>query len=349
MSVSKSKLNFRSNYAGVLALISGLFLLTACNSAEEADPNEEPDIDQGAVYQTYGVHNDGTSPPCTNDDCTYPRGEGEPENPIYPDYWVSDWTMYRVYNNYVDNPPPYPGRPPADLKEGADYEVSYGTTYYDSTWTGESGTGAMMEKYDKRCLPIFPFDNTYSCAFISLGNTAYFLAGEGKPDWMPDVCLFSKFNHPPRKDFIKHLPYDAGDSARIGTGGQGYSFWVSHADGSIMQTGVTPDQTANGGILFGYGFQAQGEEVMPQSFYFSGVPVREVDGKMVSFAPIVSQNYTDFAAVQPEASETWDLVSSLDVGSLPACQLFDPPTGVTTLLEGTEPVPTWATIGRGRR
>ncbi len=337
------------NSIGGVAMVSAIALLAGCNSAEDKAPDEEPEIDQGAVYQTYGVHNDGTSPPCTNDDCTYPRSEGEPENPIYPDYWVSEWTMYRVFKNYVDNPPPYPGKPPAALQEGTDYEVSYGATYYDSTWTGPGGTGAMMEQYDKRCLPIFPFNNTYSCSFISLGNTAFFIAGEGKPDWMPDVCLFSKFNHPPRKDFIKHLPYDAADSGRIGEGGRGYSFWVSHDDGSIMQTGVAPDRTADGGVMFGYGFQAQGDDVIPQSFYFSGVPVREVDGKMVPFAPIVSQNYTNFQAVQPDPEETWDLVSSLDPDTLPKCQLFNPPNAVLTAVEGAEPVPTWATIGRGRR
>lgn len=339
--------DLRTNTVSRIALMSSLAIVAGCNGTEEDAAPDESTIDQGAVYQTYGVHNDGTSPPCANEDCTYPRGPDEPENPIWPEQWVSEWTMYRVFKNYADNPPPYPGKPPAPLEEGTDYEVSYGKTYYDATWG--DGEGAMMEQYDKKCLPIFPFDNTYSCAFISLGNTAYFLAGDNKPDWMPDVCLFSTFNHPPRTDFVKHLPYDAGDSGRIGTGGQGYSFWVSHADGSIMQTGASPDRTDDQGILFGYGFQAQGGSVMPQSFYFSGVPFLNVDGKVGLFAPIVSQNYTNFTAVAPDPSETWDLVNSLDVEQLPECQLFNPPNEVAALVEGAEPAPTWGTIGRGRR
>ena len=365
---------FRRNQMAACALAGSLAALVGCGPSEDpssiedaapaevaapiADPTpSEPasasatrEIDEDAIYQTYGVHNDGTSPPCANDDCTYPRQAGEPENPIWPEYWVSGWTMYRVYRNWVDNPPPYPGQPPADLVAGTDYEVSYGATYYDSTWTGSSGEGAMMEHYEHRCLPIFPFQNTYSCSFISLGNMAFFLTYDDRPDWMPPVCLFSTFNHPPRRDFIKHLPYAADDSARIGPGGQGYSFWVSHADGSIIQTGVTPDQTANDGILFGYGFQDQGAGIMPQSFYFSGVPyLAEDDGEMAPFAPIVSQNYTDFRAERPDPAETWDLVNTLDPETLPRCQLFNPPSEVTAMLGASEPVPTWGTIGRGGR
>ncbi|MEQ8405437.1 MAG: hypothetical protein RKE49_10085 [Oceanicaulis sp.] len=317
--------------------------------AAATDSGEIGAAEQAAVYQTYGVHNEGTAPPCDNADCTYPRGPGEPENPVWPEHWVSGWTMYRVFNKWADNPPPYPGRPPADLTEGTDYEVSYGRTYYDSNWTGDSGEGAMMEHYEDKCLPIFPFDNSYSCSFISLGNTAFFVTYDDRPDWMPPVCLFSKFNHPPRRDFIKHLPYDAADSARIGPDGQGYSFWVSHADGRVIQTGAAPDRTADAGILFGYGFDAVDGEVMPQSFYFSGVPYLVENGQPTPFAPIVSQNYTDFQVVQPDPAETWDLVNALDPDTLPLCQLFDPPSHATAMLGDAEPAPTWGTIGRGGR
>ena len=355
-----------------LALVGTLIAISGCSPSEapETPPNTAPsdqagpatdtvpadhaggqetgDIDEDAIYQTYGVHNDGTSPPCANASCTYPRNSSDPANPVWPEYWVSDWTMYRVYKDWADNPPPYPGQPPADLVAGTDYEVSYGTTYYDSTWTGPGGERAMMEHYEDRCLPIFPFENTYSCSFISLGDTAFFVTYDDRPDWMPPVCLFSPFNHPPAPDFIKHLPYVPGDSARIGPGGQGYSFWVSHADGSIMQVGAAPDQTAHGGILFGYGFQDHGEGAMPQSFYFSGVPYLEENGELVPFAPIVSQNYTDFRVEQPDPADTWDQVNSLDPATLPRCQLFDPPGGVTAMLGASEPVPTWGTIGHGR-
>ena len=331
-----------------VALVGSVVLVAGCNGQQAEPESVEEAVDQGAVYQTYGVHNEGTAPPCANDDCTYPRKEGEPANPVYPEYWVSDWTMYRVFNNYIDNPPPYQGKPPAALKPGTDYEASSGTTYYDSTWTGPGGEGAMMEHYEKRCLPIFPISNDYTCSFISLGNTAFFVTYDDRPDWMPEVCLFSKFNHPPRRDFIKHLPYVAADSTRIGTGGQGYSFWVSHMDGSIMQAGVVPDQTSNGGILFGYGFQAKGDAVLPQSFYFSGVPVLQNGGEMVPFAPIVSQNYTGFQPVQPDPAKTWDKVNTLDPATLPQCRLFDPPEEIVEMVENAQPIPTWGTIGRGR-
>lgn len=324
--------------AAVATLIGG------CDSSVEPPAAKASlPIDQSAIYQTYGVHNSPGISPCAQPDCEYPRQKGEPANPVYPEYWVSDWTMYRVFNNYVGNPPPYPGKPPEALKEGADYQVSYGTTYYDSTWRGAGGEGAMMEHYDKYCLPIFPFANDYTCSFISLGNTAFFVTYDDRPGWMPPVCLFSGFNHPPRRDFIKHLPYVAADSARIGPGGQGYSFWVDHDSGKVMQVGAAPDGTAKNWILFGYGFQKQGNQVLPQSFYFSGVPTP------VPNAPIVSQNYTNFRAIKPDSKVTWDQVSKLDPASLPECQLFDPPAQAQYSLKAGKPVPMWGTIGRGRK
>lgn len=304
-----------------------------------------PSIPAGAqVYQTYGVHNAPGASPCETKDCVYPRGKDDPPNPIWPEYWQSGWTMYRVYNGYQDNPPPYAGKPPAALEEGTDYQVSHGATFYDSTWRGASGEGAMMESYTDFCLPIFPIENGYSCAFISLGDTAYFVAGEGRPGWMPEICLFSPENHPPRRDFIQHLPYSAADSQRIGNGGQAYSFWVSAADGKVIQVGASPDRTADGAILFGYGFQADATgAVLPQSFYFSGYPLAPAD------APIVSQNYTDFESVQPGA-ETWAQVAAVDSATLPPCQLFDPPQeGVAAGALSTAPArraPTWSDIGR---
>ncbi len=40
---------------------------------------------------------------------------------------------------------------------------------------------------------------------------------------MPRGCLFSPRNHSPERDFIKHLPYDLGDSQRLQPPVQGYS------------------------------------------------------------------------------------------------------------------------------
>ena len=199
-----------------------------------------------------------------------------------------------------------------------------------------------MEHYVDHCLPIFPIRNNYTCSFISLGDTAFFLAGKNRPSWMPEVCLFSKFNHPPRRDFIKHLPYSSGDSERIGAGGQGYSFWVDADNGKPIQVGVSPDRTDDGAIMFGYGFQKQGEKVLPQSFYFSGYPLTPAN------APIVSQNYTDFKEIQPDPKHTWDLVSGLDINKLEKCQLFDPPEDKVLQLESGKRAPTWADIGRSK-
>lgn len=291
------------------------------------------------VYQTYGTHNPPEASPCQTKDCVYPRGPNDPPNPVWPDYWQSAWTMYRVYGpDYAKYPPPYDGKPP----KGATYQTSHGWTYYDSTWRGKSGEGAMEERYDGYCLPIFPINNRFSCKFISLGNTAYFVAGKGRPKWMPPVCLFSPLNHPPRPDFIKHLPYSPQDSARIGKGGQGYSFWVSAEDGKVMQVGVTPDQTNNGGIMFGYGFRAKlGGFVTPQSFYFSGYPFAPAN------APYVSQNYVNFSPTQP-SQDIWAEVAGLDPDTLPACQLFDPPKHDSRLLKDADAkrAPTWGDIGR---
>ena len=82
----------------------------------------------------------------------------------------------------------------------------------------------MMELYDEWTLPIFPIDNHFSSAFISFGEKAYFLTFEkDRPKGMPPICLFSELNHPPSRDFIKHLPYSLSDSQRLGGKVQGYS------------------------------------------------------------------------------------------------------------------------------
>lgn len=295
------------------------------------------------VYATYGAHNPPEASPCQVENCVYPRPPGAPSDPLWPEYWQSDWTMYRVYEGYADNPPPYADQPPA----GTEYQTSYGATYYDSTWRSGSGEGAMMESYDDYCLPIFPLENAYSCKFISLGNTAYFVAGDGRPGWVPEVCLFSPMNHPPRRDFISHLPWSKGDSERLsqqagGVAAQAYSMWVSAVNGYVMQEGAAPDQTDHGGILFGYGFMADADgQMQPQSFYFSGYPLAPAN------APIVSQNYTDFAATQPPP-DTWSQVAGLDPDTLPKCQLFDPPAEpqTTAALGAAQRAPTWGDIGR---
>ena len=266
--------------------------------------------------------------------CVYHRKADDPIDISYPPYWTSHWVMYRVFKQYEKFPPPYDGKPPAQLIDGVDYQSSWGVTYYDSTWTGPQGTGAMEEHYDKFCNPIFPFSNHYSCSFISLGDTAFFVTDSDRPPWMPPVCLFSPHNHPPERDFIKHLPYARADGALLNGLVNGYSFWIG-ADGKPYQIGVSPDQTANHGVLFGYAFYAKPTPdrvdksadayLHPQSFYFSGVPYSlKVP---LPNAPIVSQNYTDFAMIRPDPMRTWNTVAHIDPKSLPDCRLFNPPAG----------------------
>ncbi|AKJ07206.1 hypothetical protein ATI61_111165 [Archangium gephyra] len=318
--------------------------------------------DAQVVYPTYGVHNPPSYSPCETPDCLYSRGPGEPSDPLYPLYWSTKWTMYRVYGNYEKHSPPYDGRPPAPLKEGKDYEVSTGATYYDSTWRGDTGEGAMMEYYEGRCLPIFPINNQFSCAFISLGNRAFFVTyDKDRPAGMPPVCLFSDLNHPPRRDFIKHLPYSKGDSKRLGGKVQGYSFWVSRG-GKVMQVGVAPDRTKNQDIMFGYGFQSAWTPDKadpkaapyrhPQSFYFSGFPGYPPPKKgepqkepAYPFAPIVSQNYTDFAMVKPDPAKTWDQVAEAMKTTPPPCQLFGPSRQMAATPPPDKTPPTWGDIG----
>jgi hypothetical protein len=75
----------------------------------------------------------------------------------------------------------------------------------------------MMGQYEDWTLPIFPMDNHFTSSFLSLGDKAYFRTYDNdQPKGMPPICMFSDLNHPPRRDFIKHLPYSSGDSARLG-------------------------------------------------------------------------------------------------------------------------------------
>jgi hypothetical protein len=256
------------------------------------------------VYFTGGVHNDKDCIPVSK--CIYQRKPGEPTNPLYPAWWSSDWIMYRVFNNYDKFPPPY-ASPPEGLTP-TDYQVSTGWTAYDSTYVprDHDGTGAMMEHYEKFCLPIFPMNNNYTCSFVSLGNKAYFLRYDDRPPGTPQCCQFSLKNHPPRRDFIKHLPFSPADSARV-AGTQAYS--------------MTP-----GGILFGYAFYKDPQRDShdkkaapyrhPQSFYFAGYPLDPPN------APTVSQNYTNFRMKRPDPAETWEQVAKMCPAKPKWCCLF---------------------------
>ena len=268
------------------------------------------------IYPTRSVHNENCEDPKYN--CLPTRNSGDPSDPQYPKWWISDWTMYRIFQNYEDNkfPPPYDS-PPENLTDKVDYEKSYGTTYYDSTYKPQDGdgTGAMMEHYKERCLPIFPRENDYTCSFVSLGNKAYFLNYGKKPERKPSICLFSPQNHPPRTDFIKHLPYNPSESTHVGNSLQAYSIRV-------------PERGQK--ILFGYAFnnnptlnpldQTAAPYRHPQSFYFSGY--FSGDPKDPPNAPIVSQNYTNFHVEQP-ASKIWNEVAKMVPPNPKECCLFE--------------------------
>ena len=194
------------------------------------------------------------------------------------------------------------------------------------------GTGAMMEHYEKFCLPIFPMSNNYTCSFVSLGNKAYFLRYDDRPPGTPQCCQFSLKNHPPRRDFIKHLPYSPVDSARVG--------------GTLQAYSMTP-----GGILFGYAFYKDAEPDSydkkakpyrhPQSFYFAGYPVDPPN------APIVSQNYTNFSMRRPDPAKTWGQVAKMCPAKPQWCCLFsgDCPDAQQVSTPQARPAE-WSTIGK---
>lgn len=237
--------------------------------------------------------------------------------------------MYRVFQGYEDVLPPYDGPPPG-LVEGRDYEVSHGFTCYDSTWRGPHGqVGAMMEHYEHRSLPIFPMENHFSSSFISLGDDAYFITyDEDRPAGLEPICTFSDLNHPPTRDFIKHLPYSISDSDQLDGRVQGYSFWTNPvATEPPIQVGAAPHPRKEGAILFGYAFDSEWTPDAtdpsadpyrhPHSFYFSGYPGPPAD------APIVSQRFDHFSMKRPDPAQTWDLVARLSGGAPPpACHLF---------------------------
>lgn len=290
---------------------------SAADAAADARPpaeREQADRDackkSSAIYPTKGVHSPCY---CGPDECVEKRNPSDPPDPRYPEHWVSRWNMYRVYAGYEDNLPPY-ADPPAGLEPGKDYERTQGVTYYDDAYVPADGDGhgAMMEHYEKYCLPIFPIESRFTCSFISLGNKAYFLTyDEDRPEGMPPCCSFSPYNHPPRRDFIKHLPYSPEDSTHVDDKLQAYRYIAQGPDGE--------------GIWFAYAFwrdewlDPEHEFQKPQSFYFSGSPTKPPD------APFVSQNYIDFTIEKPDPAKTWAMVAKMCPADPPPCQLFDPP------------------------
>jgi len=303
------KTGFPHYFAGRLRLPAGavaaLLLVSVGAAAARAVPVAAAGAKERHYYATGGVHNDKNCLP--PDKCIAQRKPGEPSDPLYPATWTSEWVMYRVFKNADKFQPPY-SSPPAGLVP-ADYEVSYGATYYDANYlpADGDGVGAMMEHYDKRCLPIFPIKNDFSCSFVSLGNKAYFLRYADRPSGTPACCQFSLMNHAPRRDFIKHLPYDPERSRHLGGSIQAYA-------------------KSMGGPLFGYAFEKEARRDSydmsvapyrhPQSFFFSGYPGDPPN------APIVSQNYLNFRMEPPDPRKTWEQVAQMCLPRPQWCCLF---------------------------
>ncbi|CAA0100207.1 Uncharacterised protein [BD1-7 clade bacterium] len=250
------------------------------------------------IYPTGGIHNDKG---CGESPCLFLRPAQAPEDPIFPDWWTTEWTMYRVHSNYQNNPPPYTS-PPERLKSD-DFESSTGKSWYDSTYVPRhhdgtrSNFGAFMQHFEKKCLPLFKGSNDYSCSFVSLGNKTYLIRYDDRPDETPKCCLFSPMNHPPRLDFVKHLEYDIRRSQMLGGTVDVYTrLFGKKAEsllGYVFEKESRPDS-----------FDERAEPYRhPHSMFFTGSTAKPVPD-----APIVSINYNNFRMEKPAPSETWDIV-----------------------------------------
>lgn len=316
----------RRRLLAVTAALASAVAVTAAVSS----PVRLPGPAELHYYATGGVHNTKSCVPAEK--CIAQRNPGEPSDPQYPAAWTSEWTMYRIFNNADKFEPPY-SSPPTGLTP-ADYEVSQGATYYDANYrpADGDGSGAMMEHYEKRCLPIFPIKNDFSCSFVSLGNKAYFLRYADRPSGTPSCCQFSLMNHAPRRDFIKHLPYDPARSANLGASVQAYAKFM-------------------GGPLFGYAFEKEARPDSydksapayrhPQSFFFSGYPGDPPN------APMVSQNYRNFRMESPDPRKTWEQVAQMCLPRPEWCCLFtgDCPGKEDGALQSAQPAqPQWNAI-----
>ena len=316
----------------------GLFLANPIHAAGSppnlAEIQSSQNDDDNWVYSTNGVHSDHGCDETPNN-CIAPRNGSDPADPRFPEYWISDWTMFTVLNETASavNPPPY-SNPPITLLPD-DYRVSYGTSYYDNSYKPENpgdeeDYGAMLEYYNDFCLPIFGKTlqgNSETCAFASLGNNAFFLEFDDKhPDAAPSCCQFSPKNHPPRPDFLKHLDYWPDASTRLNSSVQAY-YWKKLWE---------PD--ANPRILFAYAFNKetspQGQMPQqsawyqhPQSFFFSGritlVEGNPAEQQMpVIIEPIISQNYTSFRVEKPDP-RIWENVAQwCPLETIKKCHLF---------------------------
>ncbi len=290
--------------------------------------NTAEDTESKWIYSTNGVHS-GYGCDTSNNFCIAPRDKYDLPDPQFPQMWISDWTMFTVTNTAASdvNPPPYTN-PPIVL-EPDDYIVSYGTSFYDNTYQPENPEddedyGAMMEHYNDFCLPIFGKSlkqNTFTCAFVSLGKKAFFLDYDNKtPEGTPDCCMFSPSNHPPRPDFIKHLDVWPDASLRLNGSVQAY-FWEQ-----LWAIDANPR------ILFAYAFNREKSPQgltpksewyqHPQSFFFSGVMNLGTEKEQNMIFPMISQNYSSFRIEKPHPDIWAEVAQWCPVETIKKCRLF---------------------------
>ncbi|WP_440055266.1 hypothetical protein ACSLBF_03755 [Pseudoalteromonas sp. T1lg65] len=331
------------NITKPLLLISSLCVVNQVTASGPPPKLESAQAKNGKaeskwVYSTNGVHSDhGCN--AKNNHCIAPRTAADPQDPQFPDYWISDWTMFTVLNEAASeaNPPPY-ANPPTTLKQ-SDYKVSFGTSYYDSTYNkaaaeksaDKENYGAMMEYYNDFCLPIFGKtikESETDCAFVSLGKKAYYItfdkSNNNSEQAFPEptsCCQFSPNNHPPRTDFLKHLDYWPEASKNLNNSVQAYYWKALWSPGAEQQ------------ILFAYAFnnykspegnmpRASEWYQHPQSFFFSGMINQGTAAEPDFIAPIISQNYTSFRKQQPNPELWQNVVQWCPAKKIQKCRLF---------------------------
>ena len=102
-----------------LALSSALGLATPCALAQQPDN----------VYSTYSMHHPPSDSPCTFSSCLDTREPRQPTDTRYRAYWSSNWTMYGVFNGYVEQSAALRRRTAAGIEAGAGLRNTFGRDF----------------------------------------------------------------------------------------------------------------------------------------------------------------------------------------------------------------------------
>jgi len=100
---------------------------------------------------------------------------------------------------------------------------------------------------------------------------------------------------------------------------------------SVQAYSLRTPSPGGSSILFGFAFDSiytkddtigrteTDAYLHPNQFYYSGFPGEPV------YSPIVTQIYTNFQSIPPDAAKTWEMVGQLCTAKpLPKCALFNP-------------------------